>query len=86
MVPFVAAILRSTPLDHQVQDPWGWGRALEWATTSPPPRSNFHRLPPIRSDSPAFDLHHPEIGASDPDIPGVTQEVVSPADQREPPE
>jgi cytochrome c oxidase subunit 1 len=79
MVPFVAAILRSTPIDPKVQDPWGWGRGLEWATTSPPPRNNFHRLPPIRSDSPAFDLHHPEIGSSDPDIPGVTQELVSPA-------
>ncbi|HET7174103.1 MAG TPA: cytochrome ubiquinol oxidase subunit I, partial [Nocardioidaceae bacterium] len=42
-------------------DPWGWGRTLEWATSCPPPRHNFDRLPRIRSDSPAFDLHHPEI-------------------------
>ncbi|MFH8619955.1 cytochrome c oxidase subunit I [Streptomyces sp. NPDC017979] len=43
-----------------VDDPWGWGRSLEWATGSPPPRHNFQALPRIRSDSPAFDLHHPE--------------------------
>ncbi|MGH3499539.1 MAG: cbb3-type cytochrome c oxidase subunit I, partial [Nocardioidaceae bacterium] len=44
-----------------VDDPWGWGRALEWATSCPPPRHNFNSLPRIRSESPAFDLHHPEI-------------------------
>jgi cytochrome c oxidase subunit I len=42
-------------------DPWGWGRSLEWATSSPPPRHNFVELPRIRSESPAFDLHHPEV-------------------------
>ncbi|MBT2408094.1 MULTISPECIES: cytochrome c oxidase subunit I [unclassified Streptomyces] len=44
-----------------VDDPWGWGRSLEWATSCPPPRHNFHALPRIRSESPAFDLHHPEV-------------------------
>ncbi|WP_418953080.1 cytochrome c oxidase subunit I [Streptomyces katrae] len=44
-----------------VDDPWGWGRSLEWATSCPPPRHNFEALPRIRSDSPAFDLHHPEV-------------------------
>ncbi|MFC7624782.1 cytochrome c oxidase subunit I [Microlunatus sp. GCM10028923] len=44
-----------------VDDPWGWGRSLEWATSSPPPRHNFVSLPRIRSESPAFDLHHPEL-------------------------
>ncbi len=44
-----------------VDDPWGWGRSLEWATSCPPPRHNFTSIPRIRSDSPAFDLHHPEI-------------------------
>jgi cytochrome c oxidase subunit 1 len=44
-------------------DPWGWGRSLEWATSCPPPRHNFDSLPRIRSESPAFDLHHPEIAA-----------------------
>jgi cytochrome c oxidase subunit 1 len=42
-------------------DPWGWGRSLEWATSCPPPRHNFDRLPRLRSESPAFDLHHPEL-------------------------
>ncbi|MEV4442897.1 hypothetical protein AB0K09_28575, partial [Streptomyces sp. NPDC049577] len=26
----------------------------------PPPRHNFLTLPRVRSDSPAFDVHHPE--------------------------
>jgi cytochrome c oxidase subunit 1 len=43
-----------------VDDPWGFGRSLEWATSCPPPRHNFLELPRIRSESPAFDLHHPE--------------------------
>jgi cytochrome c oxidase subunit I len=46
-----------------VDDPWGWGRSLEWATSCPPPRHNFVALPRIRSESPAFDLHHPEVAA-----------------------
>jgi cytochrome c oxidase subunit I len=45
----------------EVDDPWGWGRSLEWATSCPAPRHNFVSLPQIRSESPAFDLHHPEI-------------------------
>ncbi|MEV7687457.1 cytochrome c oxidase subunit I [Streptomyces bungoensis] len=44
-----------------VDDPWGYGRSLEWATSCPPPRHNFTALPRVRSDSPAFDLHHPEF-------------------------
>ena len=44
-----------------VDDPWGWGRSLEWATSSPPPRHNFEKLPRIRSESPAFDLHYPHV-------------------------
>ena len=46
-----------------IDDPWGWGRSLEWATSSPPPRHNFTSIPRIRSESPAFDLHHPEVAA-----------------------
>ena len=40
-------------------DPWG-GYTLEWITTSPPPEHNFHWLPPIRSERPAFDWRHRE--------------------------
>ncbi|MEU1050503.1 cytochrome ubiquinol oxidase subunit I, partial [Streptomyces sp. NPDC005897] len=48
----------------EVDDPWGYGRSLEWATSCPPPRHNFRTLPRIRSESPAFDLHHsPTAGA-----------------------
>ncbi|MGW7317244.1 aa3-type cytochrome oxidase subunit I [Streptomyces sp. NPDC054865] len=49
----------------EVDDPWGYGRSLEWATSCPPPRHNFVTLPRVRSESPAFDLHHPEIAALD---------------------
>ncbi|MFJ8477472.1 cytochrome c oxidase subunit I [Kitasatospora sp. NPDC094011] len=48
-----------------LDDPWGWGRSLEWATASPPPHHNFLVLPRIRSESPAFDLHHPEVPTED---------------------
>jgi cytochrome c oxidase subunit 1 len=44
-----------------VDDPWGYGRGLEWATACPPPRHNFTALPRVRSEAPAFDLHHPAI-------------------------
>src|SRR3954464_711944 len=64
MLPFFynVWISRHAPL-VEVDDPWGWGRSLEWATSCPPPRHNFERIPRIRSESPAFDLHHPEIAA-----------------------
>ncbi|CAN5833198.1 cytochrome c oxidase subunit I [soil metagenome] len=64
MIPFFWNVWKSrnAPL-VQTDDPWGWGRSMEWATSSPPPRHNFHRLPRIRSESPAFDLHHPEVAA-----------------------
>ncbi|MGO1460413.1 MAG: aa3-type cytochrome oxidase subunit I [Flaviflexus sp.] len=46
-------------------DPWGFGGSLEWATASPLPAHNFTSLPRIRSERPAFDLHHPEVAAMD---------------------
>src|SRR4051794_29082717 len=55
-------VSRNAPL-VEVDEPWGWGRSLEWATSCPPPRHNFESIPRIRSESPAFDLHHPEIAA-----------------------
>ncbi len=62
MLPFLwnVWISRNAPLVG-VDDPWGWGRSLEWATSCPPPRHNFATLPRVRSESPAFDLHHPDI-------------------------
>jgi cytochrome c oxidase subunit 1 len=47
----------------KADDPWGYGRSLELATSCPPPRNNFVELPRIRSESPAFDLHYPHLAA-----------------------
>jgi cytochrome c oxidase subunit I len=49
-----------------VDDPWGFSNSLEWATSCPPPRHNFTRIPRIRSERPAFDLHHPHVRAGRP--------------------
>ncbi|MGH3388549.1 MAG: aa3-type cytochrome oxidase subunit I [Actinomadura sp.] len=46
-----------------VDDPWGFGNSLEWATSCPPPRHNFTSMPRIRSERPAFDLHYPRLPA-----------------------
>ncbi len=42
----------------RVDDPWGFGNSLEWATSCPPPRHNFDRVPRIRSERPAFDARY----------------------------
>lgn len=68
MIPFLLNVYltaRNAP-KVTVNDPWGFGRSLEWATSCPPPRHNFVTIPRIRSESPAFDLNHPEVS-------GVTQ-------------
>jgi cytochrome c oxidase subunit 1 len=62
MIPFLYNVYitaRRAP-KVTVNDPWGYGRSLEWATSCPPPRHNFTSIPRIRSESPAFDLAHPE--------------------------
>jgi cytochrome c oxidase subunit 1 len=61
MIPFAINvwITRKAPKVTS-DDPWGYGSSLEWATSCPPPRHNFHRMPEIRSERPAFDLHHPD--------------------------
>jgi cytochrome c oxidase subunit 1 len=41
-----------------VDDPWGFGNSLEWATSCPPPLRNFDRMPRIRSERPAFDVKY----------------------------
>ena len=61
-LPFLWNVFRSYRYGRVVtlDDPWGFGRSLEWATSCPPPRHNFTELPRIRSERPAFDLHYPE--------------------------
>jgi len=62
MIPFFLNVLITARRGEKVtvDDPWGNARSLEWATSCPPPRHNFVSIPRIRSESPAFDLHHPE--------------------------
>ncbi len=61
-IPFLLNIwiTRNAP-KVTTDDPWGYGGSLEWATSCPPPRHNFTSMPRIRSERPAFDLHHPEV-------------------------
>jgi cytochrome c oxidase subunit 1 len=63
LLPFIWNIFRSLRYGEvtTADDPWGYGNSLEWATSSPPPRHNFTSLPRIRSERPAFELHHPEM-------------------------
>jgi cytochrome c oxidase subunit I len=65
MIPFFWNIYITAKKGQKVtvNDPWGYGRSLEWATGSPFPRHNFTSIPRIRSESPAFDLNHPEFAA-----------------------
>jgi cytochrome c oxidase subunit I len=51
---FLVSIRRGSPAGD---DPWE-GNSLEWVTSSPPPSHNFHHLPDIRSERPAFDWRH----------------------------
>jgi cytochrome c oxidase subunit 1 len=66
-----------------VDDPWGFGNSLEWATSCPPPLRNFERMPRIRSERPAFDLKY---GTAVADLgrdlrQGDTRPAQTPADQ-----
>ena len=65
MIPFLWNVYITAKRGQKVtvNDPWGYGRSLEWATGSPFPRHNFTSIPRVRSESPAFDLNHPEFAA-----------------------
>jgi cytochrome c oxidase subunit 1 len=62
-LPFIYNVWKSykTGVKVDVDDPWGHGMSLEWATSCPPPLRNFDRMPRIRSERPAFDLHYPHL-------------------------
>ena len=62
-LPFIWNVFKSYRYGEvvTVDDPWGYGNSLEWATTCPPPRHNFTELPRIRSERPAFELHYPHM-------------------------
>jgi cytochrome c oxidase subunit 1 len=62
-LPFIWNIFKSYRYGEtvKVDDPWGFGNSLEWATSCPPPRHNFTELPRIRSARPAFELHYPHM-------------------------
>ncbi|MEI7031119.1 cytochrome c oxidase subunit I [Streptomyces pratensis] len=66
-LPFLYNVWKTAKYGERIteDDPWGYGRSLEWATSCPPPRHNFVTLPKIRSESPAFDLHHPAVATMD---------------------
>ena len=62
-LPFIWNVFHSYRYGRpvEVDDPWGHGNSLEWATSCPPPRHNFTELPRIRSERPAFELHYPHL-------------------------
>ena len=62
MAPFFVNIWITRKTEKvTVDDPWGYGASLEWATSCPPPRHNFTSIPRIRSERPAFDLKFPDV-------------------------
>jgi cytochrome c oxidase subunit 1 len=82
-LPFLWNVYRSARGPKvTVDDPWGYGNSLEWATSCPPPRHNFTSLPRIRSERPAFDLHHPEVAAMDHVEPDADSPLDWEADRR----
>src|SRR3954451_2143314 len=63
ILPFLFNVVKSWKYGQLaiVDDPWGHGNSLEWATSSPPPRHNFLEIPRIRSERPAFEAHYPHL-------------------------
>jgi cytochrome c oxidase subunit 1 len=83
-LPFLYNVWKTAKFGERVtvDDPWGYGRSLEWATSCPPPRHNFVTLPRIRSESPAFDLHHPDLAKKEQDENAGRRDAVDAADHK----
>jgi cytochrome c oxidase subunit 1 len=66
VLPFLWNVWKSYRFGTRVtvDDPWGFGNGLEWATSCPPPLRNFDRMPRIRSERPAFDLKYGRPGSN----------------------
>jgi cytochrome c oxidase subunit 1 len=87
-LPFLWNVYRTAKRAPKVEvdDPWGYARSLEWATSCPPPRHNFVSIPRIRSEAPAFDLHYPELGTGYQPLPrGTALESIGDGDRGEQP-
>ncbi|GIE91418.1 aa3-type cytochrome oxidase subunit I [Actinoplanes regularis] len=71
-LPFLYNVWRSYKIGPVVteNDPWGHGNSLEWVTTCPPPLRNFHQMPRVRSERPAFDLKFPHLAAGEQSMAG----------------
>ncbi|GLV50332.1 putative cytochrome c oxidase subunit 1-alpha [Thermobispora bispora] len=76
-LPFFYNVWKTARRGERVttDDPWGAGGSLEWATSCPPPRHNFTRLPQIRSIRPAFDLHYPPAAGGEASPPPETRSL-----------
>ncbi|GIF03961.1 aa3-type cytochrome oxidase subunit I [Actinoplanes siamensis] len=72
VLPFAYNVWKSYKVGPVVtaDDPWGHGNSLEWATSTPPPLRNFHEMPRIRSERPAFDLKYPHLAAGEQSLAG----------------
>jgi cytochrome c oxidase subunit I len=79
-LPFIYNVWKSYKAGElvTVDDPWGHGNSLEWATSCPPPLRNFDRMPRIRSERPAFDAKFPHLAES----PGRSYELAPQGDGR----
>ena len=77
-LPFLYNVWKSYKAGRvvEVDDPWGYGMSLEWATSCPPPLRNFDRMPRIRSERPAFDAKFPAYA------PGQSVEAPPPGGAR----
>jgi cytochrome c oxidase subunit 1 len=75
-LPFLYNVYKSYKVGRlvTVDDPWGFGQSLEWATSCPPPLRNFDRMPRIRSERPAFDAKYPHLAV---DTSRVRKELTS---------